>query len=38
MNNKTITIETIKALKENNRIRLEQLAVENIELVSMISN
>ena len=36
MNNKSITIETIKALKENNRIRIEQLAVENIELVSKI--
>ena len=36
MNNKTIAMETIKALKENNRIRLEQLAVENIDLVSMI--
>ena len=36
MDNKTIAIKTIKALKENNRIKLEQLAVENVELVSKI--
>ena len=36
MDNKTIAMETIKALKENNRIKLEQLAVENVELVSKI--
>ena len=36
MNNKTIAIKTIKALKENNRIKLEQLAVENVELVSKL--
>ena len=34
MDNKTIAIKTIKALKENNRLKLEQLAVENVELVS----
>ena len=34
MDNKTIAIKTIKALKENNRIMLEQIAVENVELVS----
>ena len=36
MDNKTIAIKTIKALKENNRIKLEQLAVENVELVSKL--
>ena len=36
MDNKTIVIKTIKALKENNRIKLEQLAVENVDLVSKL--
>lgn len=36
MENKTIAIKTIKALKENNRTILEQLAVENVELVSKL--
>ena len=36
MDNKTIAIKTIKALKENNRIKLEQLAVENVDLVSKL--
>ena len=33
MDKKTIEIKNIKALKENNRIKLEQLALENVELV-----
>ena len=36
MTNNEIAIKTIKALKENNRMELEKLAIENFELVTFI--
>lgn len=36
MDNREIIIKTIKALKENNRLELERLAIENFELVTFL--